>query len=367
MTETSKNTSTNTIPIIASKTTDNDKALVKNVAINNNENNEKTPVVTDELKKNSRANNGDSDKMIAETELTNSNKPDHNNEKIPINNDTANTKKAIDQSNIIENTVSSKLKLTSIASSNTAITHHTTIANNKENQKNGNDDNSTTIPTPIIQTSSSSHNIAHKKETMIKPAIAPPEQGKSLLPLRPSTTAAAPTTAHLKRMITNPKFTTINKSSAVRAPFSDRFLISSEGFETYSHHRLANIVKDIVNRNRKRSIRDNKPLALSSRPPKSHSYNPHQQHVRRNSINTGTSSSTATTNKSINQAQPTQLGKNKDGNILDSLLASISSNVRDTPAQSKPPVKHNNKTQQRNHNQHTHQVTDLDIALMSFQ
>ncbi|KAI8082787.1 uncharacterized protein BX664DRAFT_361084 [Halteromyces radiatus] len=114
----------------------------------------------------------------------------------------------------------------------------------------------------------------------------------------------------------DPRFVIIDRSSVVRSPFSDKFFITRDAFETYSSDRFTAIVDSILKKNA-HTIGSS---GLSKIDTASHP----QQKVQHASSPTLISSSSSV--KSI----PDNGSTASNGNILDSLLASISKGDRGT-------------------------------------
>jgi hypothetical protein len=157
-------------------------------------------------------------------------------------------------------------------------------------------------------------------------------------PSQPTVTASSPA-SHTKD---DPRINILDRSSAVRLPFSDKFFFTDEAYEAYSYDSFTATIE--------RMTRNNRPgLAISSDPPKSHtdSSSPsipsasraHRPAIakpspkRRTDDDTNDPGNNGGDHDNINA--DTHKKPSPPGNMLDSLLDSISKN--DRPVKQPPP------------------------------
>ncbi|CAO3576398.1 unnamed protein product [Absidia cylindrospora] len=138
----------------------------------------------------------------------------------------------------------------------------------------------------------------------------------------------------------HPGLTPPDKSSAVRQPFSDKFFITDEAYDAYSHDNFMATIDSITKKNKPGLALSLEPPTSSSsisRPPNMQPTHPHphpQQHQRPSHLH-GTASTTTPKSSSItpdnsksSNPSSTPTTTNTSSNILDSLLDSISKNDR---------------------------------------
>ncbi|SAL96748.1 hypothetical protein [Absidia glauca] len=176
-------------------------------------------------------------------------------------------------------------------------------------------------------------------------------------PSQPTVTASS--SSHTKG---GPQINIIDRSCAVRLPFSDKFFFTDEAYEAYSYDSFTSTIE--------RMTRNNRPgLAISSDPPKSHtdSSSPsipsasraHRPAIakpspkRRTDDDTNDPGNNSGDHDNINAN--THKKPSPPGNMLDSLLDSISKNDRPVkqpppPPPPAPPMRH---------------LSDIEIAMQA--